>query len=390
MAEMVQEKVHVFYSPHKILFGLNVVRSLGSEVVSLGGRKPLVVTDPGVVEAGLLEPVTKSLEEASVSYVVFDGVEPEPPARLVDEGTEIFKQEGCDLVVGVGGGSSMDVAKGISVMATNEGSVLDFCGFDLLKRRGVPKILVPTTAGTGSEVTRVFVITDEAQNTKKAVYSHYVLAEVGLVDPLLTLSMPKKVTVDTGLDALVHAVETYVSANATPFSDILAERAIEWIAKYLPMAWAKGSNLTARYYMSLASTVAGMAFASGGLGAVHGLCYPLGTEYHMSHGRSNAIMLPHVMKFNIPGNPEKFARIAFLMGMDVEGLSPLGAAHAAVEAVEQLLDSLQVPYHLRDYGIPESDLPKLVAGGMKQTRLFVPNPRDLNEEDVKAIFREAY
>lgn len=390
MAEMVQEKVHVFYSPHKILFGLNVVRSLGSEVVSLGGRKPLVVTDLGVVEAGLLEPVTKSLEEASVSYVVFDGVEPEPPARLVDEGTEIFKQEGCDLVVGVGGGSSMDVAKGISVMATNEGSVLDFCGFDLLKRRGVPKILVPTTAGTGSEVTRVFVITDEAQNTKKAVYSHYVLAEVGLVDPLLTLSMPKKVTVDTGLDALVHAVETYVSANATPFSDILAERAIEWIAKYLPMAWAKGSNLTARYYMSLASTVAGMAFASGGLGAVHGLCYPLGTEYHMSHGRSNAIMLPHVMKFNIPGNPEKFARIAFLMGMDVEGLSQLEAAHAAVEAVEQLLDSLQVPYHLRDYGIPESDLPKLVAGGMKQTRLFVPNPRDLNEEDVKAIFREAY
>ncbi|MGQ9858934.1 MAG: iron-containing alcohol dehydrogenase [Thermodesulfobacteriota bacterium] len=390
MAEMVQEKVHVFYSPHKILFGLNVVRSLGSEVVSLGGRKPLVVTDPGVVEAGLLEPVTKSLEEASVSYVVFDGVEPEPPARLVDEGTEIFKQEGCDLVVGVGGGSSMDVAKGISVMATNEGSVLDFCGFDLLKRRGVPKILVPTTAGTGSEVTRVFVITDEAQNTKKAVYSHYVLAEVGLVDPLLTLSMPKKVTVDTGLDALVHAVETYVSANATPFSDILAERAIEWIAKYLPMAWAKGSNFTARYYMSLASTVAGMAFASGGLGAVHGLCYPLGTEYHMSHGRSNAIMLPHVMKFNIPGNPEKFARIAFLMGMDVEGLSQLEAAHAAVEAVEQLLDSLQVPYHLRDYGIPESDLPKLVAGGMKQTRLFVPNPRDLNEEDVKAIFREAY
>lgn len=390
MAEMVQEKVHVFYSPHKILFGLNVVRSLGSEVVSLGGRKPLVVTDLGVVEAGLLEPVTKSLEEASVSYVVFDGVEPEPPARLVDEGTEIFKQEGCDLVVGVGGGSSMDVAKGISVMATNEGSVRDFCGFDLLKRRGVPKILVPTTAGTGSEVTRVFVITDEAQNTKKAVYSHYVLAEVGLVDPLLTLSMPKKVTVDTGLDALVHAVETYVSANATPFSDILAERAIEWIAKYLPMAWAKGSNLTARYYMSLASTVAGMAFASGGLGAVHGLCYPLGTEYHMSHGRSNAIMLPHVMKFNIPGNPEKFARIAFLMGMDVEGLSQLEAAHAAVEAVEQLLDSLQVPYHLRDYGIPESDLPKLVAGGMKQTRLFVPNPRDLNEEDVKAIFREAY
>lgn len=390
MAEMVQERVHVFYCPHKILFGLKVARALGSEVLSLGGRRPLVVTDPGVVKAGLLEPVIKSLEQASISYVVFDRVEPEPPARLVDEGAQVLKQEGCDLVIGVGGGSSLDVAKGVSVMATNDGSVLDVCGFDLLKNRGVPKILLPTTAGTGSEVTRVFVITDEKENTKKAVYSPYVLAEVAIVDPSLTLSMPPKVTADTGLDALVHAIETYVSVNATPFSDILAERAIEWIGSYLPMAWAKGSNLTARYYMSLAATVAGMAFASGGLGAVHGLCYPLGTEYHMSHGRSNAIMLPHVMRFNIPGNAEKFARIASLMGRDVEGLSPIEAAEMAVKAVEDLLDAVQVPYRLREYGIPQSDLPKLVAGGMKQTRLFVPNPRDLTEEDVRSIFQEAY
>lgn len=390
MAEMVQEKVHVFYSPHKILFGLNVAKAVASEVASLGGGKPLVATDPGVVEAGLLAPVLKSLEEASVPYVLFDKVEPEPPARVVDEGTEVFRKEGCDIVIGVGGGSSLDVAKGISVMATNQGSVLDYCGFDLLKRRGVPKILLPTTSGTGSEVTRVFVITDQAENTKKAVYSPYVLAEVAMVDPLLTMSMPPKVTADTGLDALVHAIETYVSMNATPFSDILAERAIELIGMYLPMAWAKGSNLTARYHMALAATVAGMAFASGGLGAVHGLCYPLGTEYHMSHGRSNAIMLPHVMRFNIPGNPDKFANIASLLGRDVEGLSSLEAAQMAVEAVEDLLDCIQVPYRLRDYGIPESDLPKLVAGGMKQTRLFVPNPRDLSEEDVRGIFQEAY
>ncbi len=390
MAELVQEKMHVFYSPHKILFGLNAAKAVASEVAVLGGKKPLVVTDPGVVQAGLLTPVLKSLEQTSVPYVVFDRVEPEPPARLVDQGAEIFKKQGCDMVIGVGGGSSLDVAKGISVMAANQGSVLDFCGFDLLKNRGAPKILLPTTSGTGSEVTRVFVITDEAENTKKAVYSPYVLAEVAIVDPLLTMSMPQKVTADTGLDALVHAIETYVSMNATPFSDILAEKAIQWIGMYLPMAWAKGSNLTARYYMALAATVAGMAFASGGLGAVHGLCYPLGTEYHMSHGRSNAIMLPHVMKFNLPGNPEKFAKIASLLGRDVEGLSCLEAAEMAVEAVEDLLEAVQVPYHLRDYGIAESDLPKLVEGGMKQTRLFVPNPRDLTEEDVRSIFQEAY
>lgn len=390
MVEIVQDRVQVFYCPHKVIFGINSAQTLGAEVKALGGQKPLVVTDQGVLKAGLLEPVLKSLDGASIPYAIFDRVEPEPPATVVDEGTRTLKEERCDLVIGVGGGSSLDVAKGISVMATNPGSVLDVCGFDLVKNRGIPKVLLPTTAGTGSEVTRVLVITDEAENTKKAVYSPYVLADVAIVDPLLTLSMPPKVTADTGLDALVHAIETYVSVNATPFSDILAERAIEWIGRYLPIAWAKGSNLTARYYMSLASTVAGMAFGSGGLGAVHGLCYPLGTEYHMSHGRSNAIMLPHVMKFNIPGNAEKFARIAALLGKDVDGLSPIEGAQMAVEAVKELLEAIQVPYRLRDYGIPESDLPKLVSGGMKQTRLFVPNPRDLTEEDVRRIFQEAY
>jgi len=390
MAQLISDRLHVFYCPHRVIFGLNSSRSVGSEVRAIGGNKPLVVTDPGVVQAGLLEPVRKSLEEASIPFVVFDKVEPEPPARLVDQGTEVFRENGCDSVIGLGGGSSLDVAKGISIMATNEGKVLDYCGVDLVKRRGVPKILIPTTAGTGSEITRVFVITDEAENTKKVVFSPYVLAELAIVDPLLTLSMPPKVTADTGLDALVHAIETYVSAGATPFSDILAEKAIEWIARYLPIAWSKGSNLEARYYMSLASTVAGMAFGSGGLGAVHGLCYPLGTEYHMSHGRSNGIMLPHVMRFNLPGNPEKFARIAQLMGCCTEGLSLMEAAQKAVEAVEKLLESIEVPYRLRDYGIPESDLPKLVEGGMKQSRLFVPNPRDLTEDDVRRIYREAF
>lgn len=390
MADIISDRSYVFYSPNRIIFGINSSKVIGAEVKGMGGKKPLLVTDPGVAEAGLLDPIKKSLDEASIAYLIFDKVEPEPPARLVDEGAEILKEGGCDMVIGIGGGSSLDVAKGISVMATNEGKILDYCGFDLVKKRGLPKVLIPTTAGTGSEVTRVLVITDEKENTKKAVYSPYVLAELAIVDPLLTVSMPPKVTADTGLDALVHAIETYVSANATPFSDILAEKAIEWIAKYLPIAWSKGSNLVARYYMSLASTVAGMAFGSGGLGAVHGLCYPLGTEYHMSHGRSNAVMLPHVMRYNLPGNALKFARIAQLMGYPIDGLGPMEAAQKAVEAVERLLEAIQVPYKLKDYGIPESDLPKLVEGGMKQTRLFVPNPRDLTQEDVKTIFREAY
>jgi alcohol dehydrogenase class IV len=390
MNGMIQGRQHVFYSPNKVVFGLGAATAVATEARQLGADNALIVTDPGVVEAGLLQPIIDVLQAAGLRHALFDRVIPEPPARLVDEGNELCRSERCNLVIGIGGGSSMDVAKGIAVMAGNEGSVLDVCGQDMVKKRGIPKILMPTTAGTGSEITRVLVITDEAENTKKVVFSSFTLAEVGIVDPLLTLSMPPKVTAESGMDALVHAIETFVSALATPFSDILAERPIAWIARYLPAAWAKGSNIEARYHMSLAATVAGMAFASGGVGAVHGLSYPLGTNYHMSHGRANAILLPHVMRYNIPGNAEKYARIAALMGKDVEGLPVLEAAECAVEAVEDLLAVIEVPYHLHEYDIPHSDLPKLVEGGMKQARLFVPNPRDLNETDVHHIFTEAY
>jgi alcohol dehydrogenase class IV len=293
-------------------------------------------------------------------------------------------------VIGIGGGSSLDVAKGVSIMATNQGSVLDMCGVDLVKKEGARKILIPTTAGTGSEVTRVFVVTDEKDNTKKVANSLYALSDIAIVDPLLTLTMPPKVTADTGMDALVHLIESYVSMNATPFSDILAEKPIQWIARYLPMAWAKGSNLEARYFLSLAATMGGMAFASGGLGAVHAFAYSIGTEYHLSHGRSNAVMLTHVMRFNLSGKPDKYAAIAALMGKDIEGLSAPEAAQLSVEAVEELLTTLQISFHLRDYGIPKEDITKLVEGGMKFTRLFVTNPRDLNEGDVRSLYEEAW
>jgi len=383
-------KTHVFYSPTKVTIGLNAASQAASEARQFGGAKVLIVTDPGVVQADLIKPVELSFRSDDVGYVVYDGVEPEPPARVIDRGAEIFKSEGCDLVLGLGGGSSLDVAKGISIMAANKGKILDYCGMDQVPQKGAPMILMPTTAGTGSEVTRVLVLTDEEQNTKNVVFSPYVLANAAIIDPLLTVSMPPTVTADTGMDAMVHAIETYVSMNATVFSDILAERAIALIAENLPIAWAKGANIQARCNMSLAATLAGMAFGSGGLGAVHALAYPLGTEYHMTHGRTNAIMLPHVMRYNLAGNPVKYGRIAELMGRDTDSFTALEAAELAVEAVEDLLDAINVSCRIKDYGIAEADLPKLAAGGMKQARLFVPNPRDLKEEDVVSIYKEAY
>jgi alcohol dehydrogenase class IV len=386
---LIANKAHVFYSPHKIVFGTGTASGIGAEVRGLGASKVFIVTDPGVAKAGLLTSITSSLEKAQLAYVIYDKVEAEPPVRLVDEGVGRFRAEGCDLVLGVGGGSSLDVAKGVSIVAGNGGRILDFAGMDLVKKPGAPKILMPTTAGTGAEITRVLVVTDETESTKKVVYSFYCLPELAVVDPLLTYSMPPSVTADTGMDALVHAIETFVSVHATPFSDILAEKAIAWIGRYLPIAWSKGGNQEARYYMSLAATLSGLAFASGGLGAVHGLSYVLGTRYHMPHGRSNAIMLPHVMKYNLPGAPEKYAAIAALLGRCTQSCDVNRAAALSVEAVEDLLKTLQISCRLMDYGISEKEMPFLVEGSLKQSRLFAFNPRDLSEKDVRAIYQSA-
>ncbi len=384
------QKIHSFFSPNRILLGIGATKEIGKETKALGGTKVLIVTDSGVVNSGLVDSLRTNLEEAGLKVFLFDRVEPEPSAPLVDESAQFIKEKGVDIVIGVGGGSSLDVAKGASLLASNPGNVLDYCGIDLIPKRGLPKILVPTTAGTGSEVTRVFVVTDKRDNMKKVVYSNYAISDLAIVDPMLTISMPSKVTADTGMDALVHTIETYVSMNATPFSDLLASKSIELIAKYLPIAFAKSENIEARYHMSLASLLAGLAFASGGLGAVHALAYPLGTEYHLPHGRTNAIMLPHVMEFNLIGNRPRYALIAEMMGKGENIADLKGKAALAVEAVIGLLEDVQIPYHLRDYGIPKEAILKLAHEGMKQARLFVPNPRNPSEKDVEVIYTKAW
>jgi alcohol dehydrogenase class IV len=293
-------------------------------------------------------------------------------------------------VIGLGGGSSLDVAKGAAIMATNPGAILDYVGIDLVPNAALPKILIPTTAGTGSEVTKSLIVADERENTKKSVSSYFALSEVAMLDPMLTLTMPPEVTANTGMDALIHAIEAYVAATTTPFAQILAIEAISLIGYNLPMAYSKGNNETARYNMLLAAALAGMAFASGRLGAVHALSYVIGTDYHLSHGRSNAIMLPHVMNFNKTGNLAKFADIARALGENIEGLSMYEAADKSVESIKRLLNAVQIPYRLTQYGISQEDLPKLVEGGMKQARLFITNPRDLTEEDVTGIYKGAF
>jgi alcohol dehydrogenase class IV len=382
-------KVSSFYSPRKIILGQDTVRKVGEEAKGLGGSRALIVTDPGIASAGYVRIVEDALHVAKIEVGVFDRVVPEPPARCVDEGVEMIREGRYDIVIGLGGGSSLDIAKGVALMVTNPGRIVDYAGIDLVPRPGLPKILIPTTAGTGSETSRSLVVTDE-NNTKRSIASSFGISDVAILDPGLTLSLPPEVTANTGMDALVHAVESYVSATTTPFAEILALEAIRLIAHNLPLAYSKGSNLIARYNMTLAASLAGLAFASSRLGIVHGLAYVIDTEYHLPHGRANAIMLPHVMDFNKTGSLAKFGRIAEAMGEPVGGLSPYEAADKSVQAVKNLLAAVQIPYRLSQYGIPKDHFPKLVEGGMKQARLFGPNPRDVTQEDVRRIFERAF
>lgn len=383
-------KVNTFFSPNKVILGNGTVAQAGEEAGKLGAKKALIVTDAGVVKAGLVQGLEESLKAQKINFGIYSQVKAEPEARIVDECVKAVCADGYDIIIGIGGGSSLDVAKGAAIMATNEGKIVDYSGTDLIPLRGLPKILIPTTAGTGSEVTRAIIITDDSDNSKKAVFSDFALPDVAIIDPLLTLSMPLAVTADTGIDALVHAVETYVSVKATPFSDVLAIEAINLIAENLPVAYVRGDNIEARFNMSLAATLAGMAFTSGGLGAVHALAYPLDTEFHLSHGRSNAVMLPYVVDYNKIGSLSKYADIAEVMGEDMEGLSEYEAAESLVSCLFRLIEDVAIPTRLSDYGVSRDDIPRLVAGGMKQKRLFVPNPRNLTEEDVNNIYESAF
>jgi alcohol dehydrogenase class IV len=382
------DRICSFFSPNKIILGVGVAKQAGREAKFLGGEKALIVTDPGVVKAGLLEGIQESLMSEKVRVGIFDRVEPEPPARVIDECAKLAREENYNIIIGLGGGSSLDTAKGASIMATNKGKVLDYTGMDMVPKKGLPKILLPTT-GSGSEVTRVFAPTDETDMTKKVVYSNFNFADVVMVDPLLTISLPPDLTADTGIDALVAAIEPFVSVTATPFSDILAIEAIRLISENLPIVYAKGDNIMARFNMSLAAINANLAWQSGGLGAVHALSFILETEANLRHARATSIMLPHVMDYNKIGNPFKFGQIAQAMGENVSGLPLYEAAEKSIYAVKKLLEALHISMRLSDYGVSKEKLPKLVEGAMKQARLFPPNPRNLTKEDVKNIYLKA-
>ena len=380
-----------FEVPTVVKHAPGAVQCLPDEIKALGVKRPLLVTDQGLVKAGLVDEVTNVLKGGNVDYVLFDEVEPNPPIALIDRGAGIYQKEGCDSLIGFGGGSPMDSAKSIGVLATNGGSIRDYEWADPqpIKKRIPPLVTVPTTAGTGSEVTLWAVITDPDRHIKYNVGgTGLIAAYVALLDPQLTLGLPAPITAGTGLDALTHAIECYTCAYAQPWPDAVALWAIETLAQWLPIAFAQGQNEEARYKVMMAAMLAGMSYGTESAGAVHAMSQTAGGVYNLPHGELTAALLPPVMTYNYLGEPHKYARIAQAMGENTWGLTVWEAAELAVESVTRLVHTLDIPT-LSEMGIPEADIPMLVdlAYADPQT---IGNPRDLTKKSYEQIYRSCF
>ena len=371
----------------RIEFGIGLHKRLAEFVTSLGGRKVLIVTDQGLVKAGIIGRLTAVLDAAGLGHVLFDGIEPEPDARSVVAAVDMFRAEGCTAIVAAGGGSPLDIGKAVSVMLTNPGHIRDYEGLGRIEKPGAPLIAVPTTAGTGSESTIWAVISEKDRSAKYGVGSTLMVPDIALCDPTLTVTLPPRVTAVTGIDAMSHALESYVNKATQPISEALSEQAMRLIGGSLRTAVFAGDTVTARADMLLASTMAAMAFNATRLGIVHALAMPLGAKAKIPHADVVSILMPPVMRFNMLGNLEKFARLAGIFGEPAPSGAPVReAAEAGVRAVERLISDVGAPARLSDWGVQESDLPAFAEAGMKTGNIPV-NPRTPEADDLVAIMR---
>lgn len=372
--------------PTQIHFGSGSIDGIASVVQQLGGSKVLVVADPGLQKAGLLERLVAPLDNNGVPYEMYTDIDPEPGLRLADDGAALAKKCGVDCVIGAGGGSAMDVAKAISILLTNGGKAEDYLGLGKIKKAGVPKIMVPTTAGTGAEVTFTAVFINEKTKSKGGMNGDPLYPEAAVLDPDLTLSLPQHVTASTGIDAFTHAIESYVSTQANPISEMYAIEAMDLIASNLGKAYANSKNVDARAKMLLGSLLGGKALATAGVGLVHAMAYPLGGMFGIPHGLANAVLLPYVVEFNLIGAPEKYAVVAGLLGCDTDGLSAKDAARGAVEAIYELNMEIGIPTSLAALNIPADKIEEMAKIALTVTRPVENNPRMPSLEDVMKVY----
>ncbi|MEW9668350.1 iron-containing alcohol dehydrogenase [Ammoniphilus sp. 3BR4] len=380
-----------FEMPTVVVHGIGVIKQAGEQIKNLGVNRVLLVTDPGVQKVGLTEGVVKSLKESDIDVIVYDQVEPNPSIYTVAKGTAMYVEQGCDGLVAVGGGSSMDTAKAIGVEVVHGEPVLNYeaaPGKKPLAKRIPPLTTIPTTAGTGSEVTQWAVITDPAREFKFNTGGPLIAAHLTIIDPELHVSMPAHITAGTGIDALSHAIECYTCHYAQPMTDAVALLAMEYVAKYLRRAVSNGQDIEARYGMAKAAMLAGLSYGSESAGAAHAMAQTLGGIIPVAHGPCVAAMLGPVMEYNWMGEPEKFARIAQALGVNIHGMTQEEAAKAAVREVYRLVKDVQIPT-LEQQGVPAEMIPRLAEEAFNDPQT-IGNPRDINVKGYEWVYRRCF
>lgn len=394
-----------FGSAGQLLFGPYAVQQLGDLAQRLALHPLLVVTDRKLAQAGVLDQVLRPLQAAGVAVEVFDAGAPEPAFPLAQETVEAARAANAVALLGLGGGSNMDLAKMASVLLAHGGSPSDYAGENRVPGPVAPVICVPTTAGTGSEISASCVMTDDASQLKIGVLSHFMRPRLAVVDPCLALTCPRKVTADSGIDALVHAIEAFTAMDndrfllppgestiyqgRNPLGDLFAAKAISLIGQHLVRAVRQGDDLDARAGMALAATLAGLAFSNVGVALTHALEYPIGGAVHCSHGEGNGVLLPHVMRFNLPGREAEFARVAELLGRSTAGLPLAAAAEQAIDAVQQISRDIGLPSGLSRLGVQPDQIDLLAEKALSIKRILRVNPRQPTLADLRQILRQA-
>ena len=376
--------------PSRTVFGLGKAAELSAEVELLGGGPVLLVVDPNVLEAKVAQPAIDSLEKAGIKYEIYSDITREPEPSEADEASKLGRVLGAGVVAGIGGGSALDLAKAASVLITNDGKATDYVGLDLIPNPGKPVICLPTTAGTGSEVTFTAVFTRRADGFKGGMNGRLLYPATALLDPMLTVSCPPYITAVVGMDALTHAMEAYTSRQAHAISDHNALKAIELISDNLRKAVSHGENLEARSEMLLGSYLAGLALAQAGVGAVHAMAYPLGAFFDIPHGEANSVLLPYVLAFNLMACPERFADMAYTMSELPDDYNTRMAAEACVDEVFNLSADLGIPPSLDHLDVPKTDIPRMAEKAMTVARPIENNPRKVTADDLAYIYQTAF
>jgi alcohol dehydrogenase class IV len=378
-----------FQVPSNILFESGASKKVADLAAGFGAQRILLVTDRGVRDAGLTAAAEDALKAAGRDVVLFEDVVADPPSGVIERAVSLCRDERIDLVLSIGGGSALDTAKLVAYLARSGDRLDDIYGVGLAKGERLPLLLVPTTAGTGSEVTPIAIVTTPTTE-KKGVVSPRLLPDWAILDPELTLGLPSHVTAATGIDAMVHAIEAYTSRHKkNPMSDQLARQALALLSQNIREVCRNGRNLEARSQMLLGSMLAGMAFANAPVAAVHALAYPIGAIFHVPHGLSNALVLMGVLRFNLPAAEALYAELAPIIDPEANGLSTSEAARRFVDGLAAICRDCKVPASLAEVGVRESDLPRPAEDAMKQTRLLVNNPREVTYPDAFAIYSEA-